>query len=152
MMATSARCPPLSSTARGPSVSKSRAAGSMSSAVSTGRPSSALASGRLGVTSSARGNSHFAMACVVASLPSWAPLLLTITGSTTSAATGWRASAETIASTTAGEPSMPVLAASTPMSCATASICAPTMSGVSDSIAATPSVFCAVTAVMADMP
>jgi hypothetical protein len=38
------------------------------------------------------------------------------------------------------------------MSCATASICAPTMAGVSDSTAATPSVFCAVTAVMADMP
>ena len=124
----------------------------MSSAVRMSRPSSALASGRLGVTISARGNSHFAMACTVASVPSCAPLVLTMTGSTTRLAIGWRSSAERMASTTCGVPSMPVLAASTPMSPATASICAATMSGVSDSTAVTPSVFCAVMAVMADMP
>jgi hypothetical protein len=49
-------------------------------------------------------------------------------------------------------PSMPVLAASTPISLATASICAATMSAGMACTPVTPSVFCAVIAVMALMP
>ena len=48
--------------------------------------------------------------------------------------------------------SMPVFTASAPMSAATASIWAATISGGSSCTAVTRSVFCAVTAVMADVP
>ena len=48
--------------------------------------------------------------------------------------------------------SMPVLAASSPMSVATASICAATVSGGSVCTPVTPTVFCTVTAVTATQP
>ena len=54
------------------------------------------------------------------------------------------------ASTMAAVASMPVLTASAPMSPTTASICAVTMSAGTVWIPVTPSVFCAVMAVMAD--
>ena len=47
---------------------------------------------------------------------------------------------------------MPILTASTPMSPATASICAASNSGGGAWMAVTPQVFCAVMAVMAVMP
>ena len=48
--------------------------------------------------------------------------------------------------------SIPVFTASTPISDTTASICAAIKSGETSCTAVTPSVFCAVTAVIADMP
>ncbi len=47
---------------------------------------------------------------------------------------------------------MPVFAASTPMSENTASSCASTNAGGSSCTAVTPTVFCAVSATIADMP
>jgi hypothetical protein len=49
-------------------------------------------------------------------------------------------------------PSIPILTASTPMSCATARTCARISSGETASTAVTPTVFCAVMAVTAVMP
>jgi hypothetical protein len=48
--------------------------------------------------------------------------------------------------------SIPVFAASAPMSSITASICAAMISGLSSKIALTPFVFCAVIAVITDVP
>ncbi|MNC87141.1 hypothetical protein D3C83_28430 [compost metagenome] len=62
------------------------------------------------------------------------------------------ATASVTTSTIAAVASMPVLAASTPMSVAMASICARTRRGDSDSNRLTPTVFWAVTAVMALVP
>ena len=79
------------------------------------------------------------------------------TGSTTngvgpSAPMPTRSQASAIALMIADVASMPVFAASSPMSVATASICAATVSGGSVCTPVTPSVFCTVTAVTARHP
>ncbi len=80
------------------------------------------------------------------------PLVATITGSSTTRARRWRSIAAATTSTTAGSCSMPILTASTPMSSTTASICMRRKAGGTAWMPCTPSVFCAVSAVIALMP
>jgi len=75
-----------------------------------------------------------------------------MTGSTTSFSTRRGDSASATVSMMPALASMPHLAASTPKSSSTDSICRATKEGERHSTACTPTEFCAVTAVMADMP
>ena len=77
-------CPPLSSTAFGPSESSIAPARSRSSPDCSAKPQSRSASGRLGVISAARGKRSAFRTSIVPSSASAAPLVATITGSTTS--------------------------------------------------------------------
>ena len=81
-----------------------------------------------------------------------APLSATITGSTTIGASPTRSSASTTASIVASSPSIPILTASTPMSSATARTWATIVSGGTGVTSSTPTVFCAVSAVIAVVP
>ena len=124
----------------------------MSAALSTGRPSSNAASSRLGVISAARGNSSATSACTAGGSIRRAPVAEVITGSSTTCGSAWRSMACATVCTSSGECSMPIFTACTPMSLATASICAARKSGGAAWMPATPSVFCAVSTVMALMP
>ena len=115
------------------------------------RSASASASGRFGVTTVASGNSRATSASTASSSSSFAPELATITGSTTSG-TGCASRKSATVSISSREKSIPVFAASTPMSSKTASSCAPTKPGGSSWTAVTPDVFCAVSATIALMP
>ena len=144
------RCPPLRSTA-GPSFPSARAASRASSRSRMGLPARTPASGTLGVITAARGMSSSRRRATALSARSRAPDLATITGSTTRGnrcSAALRATAPTIPSLA----SIPVLAASTPMSSTTASICSATKSGASSRTALTSRVFWAVRAVMALIP
>ena len=103
------------------------------------------------MTTVASGKSRVTSASTASSRSSRAPELATITGSTTSG-TGWSARKSATVSITAAENSIPVLAASTPMSEKTASSCARTNSGGTSSTSVTPTVFCAVRATIAVVP
>ena len=85
-----------------------------------------------------------------------APVSETITGSTTIGRAGLSARSSASASATASivsvDPSIPTLTASTPMSRATDRTWARIISGETASIASTPTVFCAVIAVIAVIP
>ncbi len=144
----SAPCPPVISTAGAP-MAASRSASSARSSVFSWV--SACASGRFGVTTVASGNSRPISVSTASSRSSRAPELATMTGSTTSGRPRG-ASASATASISGAENSMPVLAASAPMSSSTASICARAKAGGTSWMAVTPRVFCAVSATMADMP
>ena len=105
----------------------------------------------------ARGNSSERKASRASSASSWSPCIDAATGSTTngvgpSAPIPTRSQASAIARMIAEVASMPVFAASSPMSVATASICAATVSGGSVCTPVTPTVFCTVTAVTARQP
>src|SRR3989442_8377189 len=115
-------------------------------------PDRTSASGMLGVTTSASGRSLVFSAPIASSFRRRAPLLATITGSTTRFGTRWRLSAAATASRILVLDSMPVLAASMPMSSATASICAATTSASISWMRVTARVFCAVMAVIAEVP
>ena len=101
----------------------------------------------------ARGTSRRASASRAAGARSSAPDSATMTGSST---IGTTASSRSRASTTASivgvSPSIPILTASTPMSSATARTWATMTSGAIAWTAVTPTVFCAVIAVIAVMP
>ena len=99
----------------------------------------------------ASGNSRPTSVSTASSRSSRAPELATITGSTTSG-TGCAARKSATVSTIGAEKSMPVFAASTPMSEKTASSCARTNSAGASCTAVTPTVFCAVSATIALMP
>ena len=115
-------------------------------------PASACASSRFGVTTVASGKSRVDERIDrVGSSSARARRVATITGSTTSG-TGCSARKPATASITAREKSIPVFAASTPMSEKTASSCATTNSGGTSWTAVTPTVFCAVSATIADIP
>ncbi len=105
-----------------------------------------------GVTISARGSSSSRSAWIASSRSSRSPLFATITGSTTRFSIRCRRTpAATVAMIGALE-SIPVLAASAPMSPSTASSCAAmTSTGISWT-AVTPTVFCAVIAVSTLLP
>ena len=145
-------CPPLTITACGPSSRRSRAAARRSSRVAMLRFSSTSASGRLGVMIAARGSSFVRSASTASSRSSLAPPLATITGSTTSRVIPWSLMAFATASMISADESMPVLAARTSRSLTTASICARMRSVGSSRIWVTSTVFCAVIAVMAEVP
>jgi hypothetical protein len=110
-------------------------------------PPSATSSGTLGVVSVASAIRRSNPA-IVAGSASAAPLVAIITGSNT---TGTLSASIRSATTSAmaGEPSIPILIASMPMSCAQASIWAATIAGSMATTALTPSVFWAVSAQIA---
>jgi hypothetical protein len=90
------------------------------------------------------------MASAVPSRLRASPLVATMTGSkTTGISRGRVASSAATRSTSSGVPSMPILTASTPMSSTTERNCAVTISSGRASTPCTPSVFCAVIAVIA---
>src|SRR5882672_9232180 len=116
------------------------------------RPERTSASGMFGVTISASGRRRAFIVVTASSSKRRVPLLETISGSTTRLGARNLLSAAATASTMAVLASMPVLTESKPMSWATASICAATTSGSMVWMRVTPTVFCAVTAVIADVP
>ena len=124
----------------------------MSARVATSAPTSREASGRLGVTTVAIGSSSSRSTFTASSASSVSPCFDTNTGSTTSLRTPRSRSAVATVETSSAEASIPVLAASTPMSVATAAIWRRTRSALSSSKASTPRVFCAVTATIAVVP
>jgi hypothetical protein len=142
--------PPFSNTARQPSFSRSSAAACMAATLSMLRPVRISASGRLGVSTAARATSSRFRASTAAGSISGAPPFATMTGSTTSGAAAARsASTSATVSITAASCSIPVLTASAPISSSTTSICCRMNAGGIGSTPNTPSVFCAVNAVMA---
>jgi hypothetical protein len=103
------------------------------------------------VTTVASGKSRPTRVSTASGRSSVAPELATITGSTTSG-TGCCSRNAATASISGREKSIPVLAASTPMSSNTASSCAVTNPGGSSWTSVTATVFCAVRATSADIP
>ena len=114
---------------------------------SSSSPDSRFSSGRLGVVSVASSINRSKPAIVSASAKV-AALVVIITGSNTTGTARPAIRSATMAAI-AGEPSIPSLMASTPMSEMQASICVATKSALSTSIVLTPSVFCAVITVIA---
>ena len=105
----------------------------------------------------ARGNSRVRNASSASSASSCVPLIDAATGSTTngvdpSAPIPTRSHASAIAVMISAVASIPVFTASRPMSVATASICAATVSGGSTCTPVTATEFCTVTAVTATQP
>ena len=145
--AGSSACPPVTSAAGAPSATSASA----SSAGDAPDDVKARASIRFGVTTVASGNSRSTSVSTASSASSLAPELATITGSTTSGI-GCSSSQSATASMVAREKSIPVFAASMPMSPATASSCARTNHAGTSCTAATSRVFCAVRATIADIP
>ena len=151
------RCPPLTSTCR----ARARAASSPPRTAPPGRarrsrPAGAPRRGS-GSRRSARGNSRVRYASSAFSASSGSPCMDAATGSTTNgvgprAADPLRSHASATARMISVVASIPVLPASSPMSVATASICAATVSGGTVCTPVTPTVFCTVTAVTATQP
>ena len=94
----------------------------------TGNPQSSDASGRLGVTTWAMGSSTSLIVTRADSERSISPLFATMTGSTTRRSTLNRLNCSATARTISGVASIPVFAASVPMSDRTESICSATKS------------------------
>jgi hypothetical protein len=109
-------------------------------------------SSRFGVTSDARGNSSSTIADTASGSSRGSPEVATITGSSTYGRSECERTPSATARTTSASPSIPDLIAAGRRSAATASIWARTSAGDTRSHARTPSVFCAVTAVIADVP
>jgi hypothetical protein len=104
------------------------------------------------VTISASGIRWVFSAATASSRSSLSPLCATITGSSTMRATRYSCSLRATVSISSGENSMPIFTASAPTSGSTASSCWATKSTGAAWIAATPCVFCAVSAVITLMP
>ena len=104
-------------------------------------------SGRLGVSSVACGSSCRQNASSASGRMRRPPVVATITGSTTKCFTLYNRRVSATASTVAASATMPTFTASGRRSSITARIWAATIGGLTGSIALTPSVFCAVTAV-----
>src|SRR6185503_640864 len=129
-----------------------RAASSRSWSVRISMLVSASASGILGVTRKASPTNSVFIIANASSSTRRSPLFAIITGSTTSIGMSRSRMDAHTASTIAAFGSIPVLAACTPKSETTASICAVTRSAGSAWAIVTPSEFCAVTALMALVP
>src|SRR3954449_6124908 len=145
--AGSSPCPPVTRAAGAPSCTSA-------SARSSGGPSDSTsdrASSRFGVTTVASGKSRATRTSRASSSSNRAPELASMTGSTTSGI-GCSSSQSATVSMIEREKSIPVFAASIPMSPATASSCAPTNHAGTSCTAVTSRVFCAVSATIADMP
>ena len=104
------------------------------------------------MTSVASGRSRTRSTSTASAASSACPCLLTNTGSTTRVPIPVSATASATASTIEAFASIPVFAASTPMSMATARIWSPTSPAETASYPLTPIVFCTVTAVIAVIP
>ena len=102
-----------------------------------------------GVATSASGSSSSTSARTASSSMRRAPLVATITGSTTTLRAPCARSRSAIVAMMAADDTMPIFTAAGRMSSNTASICAATKAGSMSSTPVTPSVFCAVSAVMA---
>ena len=141
--------PPLQRTAQPYSALIFLAAASMSSAPFISRPESISASGMLGVTTSARGRSAALSVPMASSRRSFAPLVATMTGSTTTCRAPYSRSFAAMSSMSPAEETMPTFTASGLMSVNTASSSAAKNSGVASRMSVTPVVFWAVRAVTA---
>ena len=150
--ASSSKCPPLITTARAPISTIRAAASRASSHDAILRSVSTSASGRFGVTTSASGSSSRTSALTASRSSSLWPPFATITGSTTRFSTRCSRIFAATVPMIAAFASIPVFTASAPMSLSTASICFATRSGGIASQSVTSRVFCAVTAVIADVP
>ena len=115
-------------------------------------PVSFSASGRFGVTIIAIGTMMLFTASTASASSRESPLCATITGSTTSFFTPSSESPSATALIAPRLPSIPVFTASSGKSRPTARICAFIISGGTGWIPVTPTEFCTVTAVIADVP
>jgi len=106
----------------------------------------------LGVISATRGNSSRTSTCTAVWSISTAPLVATMTGPNTTCVRPCRSMASATVRTMSGACSMPIFTASTPMSSTTASIWSRSSCTGRSWMARTPSVFCAVIAVMPKQP
>jgi hypothetical protein len=97
----------------------------------TSIPVSSVTSPRLGVTTVASGSSRVRSAATASGRSRGSPCLDAATGSTTRLGRANRSQASATVSMMGAEASIPVLAASTPMSVATDSICSNTARGSS---------------------
>src|SRR5918996_2977233 len=151
-VALSLRCPPLTSTCCGPRAWMRRAASSMSVSVATAMSASTEASCRFGVTTSASGSIASTSAARASGCSSGSPDLATMTGSSTSRACPCARSRSATVRMIGAVDSMPSFTASAPKSPSTASSCSATNSGGRLCTPLTPTEFCAVTAVITDIP
>jgi len=127
----------------------SSAAFSISSAALMSTPESTSASGILGVITVASGNNLLFNMLIASSLISLAPLVATITGSTTIFPALYSVSLSAITSISSPEATIPVLTASGYISVNILSSCSAKNLGDTSIISVTPVVFCAVRAVIA---
>src|ERR1700712_4563933 len=155
------RCPPLTSTAAAPIACRAAAASWAEASSTTFTSARSAISSRFGVTRVARGSSSVRTASRASSASSGLPCIEAATGSTTKGTpvpTALRrpiptaSHAPTTASMISRDASIPVFAASTPMSPATVRIWAATTSTGTSWNPVTPSEFCTVTAVTATDP
>ena len=145
-------CPPLTSTAEAPRCCSVCAASSMSSTDSMFRSASRRASGKLGVMSVLRGasscNNTAAALCSIRVVP----VVAVTTGSSTTKGMACVCSACVSARMPGASGTIPILAASQPTSDKMESICVRSIAAGVGTMDCTPTVFCAVKAVMAVMP
>ena len=143
-----ARWPPFTRTAPGVVRAMMRAACTMESRpwAAASMPARTLASGMLGVTTCARQNSSSTMARAAPSAMSAAPLVATMTGSTTMLPASWRRRPRATVRATRALESMPILTEAGRMSSNTASIWSATICTSVSCMERTPQVFCAVSA------
>ena len=137
-------------TASGPSPSSASA--SSTAVAESASPESARASSTFGVITVARGSTRSISAAFAAGSSRVAPLEAIITGSTTTGASPTSSRPSSTASIVRSSASIPTLTASTPMSETTARTWATIISGSTAATISTPSVFWAVSAVIAVVP
>ena len=111
-LASLVSCPPLQRTAQPYSALIFFAAASMSAAPEMLMPERISASGMLGVTTSARGSSARLSVSMASSRRSFAPLVATMTGSTTMCFAPYSRSFAAMSSMSPAEETMPILTAS----------------------------------------
>ncbi len=146
------RCPPLINTYLAPMAWITRAASRMSSSVLIAFFERTCASGMFGVTTRAIGMRRLARVSLASSTSNVSPPFATITGSTTNFLMPWAESLSATTSIAGVLKSIPVFAASAPISERTASSCSPMNAGGKAWMALTSFVFCAVMAVSTLMP
>ena len=142
-------CPPFTRTATSFSEPIFSAALTMSSGVSIFIPDRISASGMLGVIRSASGKNSLTSVPIAPSSISFAPLVATMTGSTTMFLALYCLSFSAIVCIRAELETIPIFTASGKMSVNTASSSFARNSGVTSMMSVTPVVFCAVRAVTA---
>ena len=147
----SAPCPPFARMAQPHVFDNCWAADMRSSRLCIAPPDSSANSGRFGVMTAANGKSSAVRAAMASSLRRRAPLVATITGSRTTDSPRWVRSRSAMVRMRAALATIPIFTASGRISSNTASISAAKNFGVASSMAVTPKVFCAVSAVTALM-
>jgi hypothetical protein len=143
--------PPFTSAARAQGNQRARRLADPSR-FETSRPVRILASRKFGVTTVANGSITSRIIVIASGSSRTSPLAATITESTTIFGILRMRIRSATASIISARESIPIFAAAIVKSSATASICAATKAGSRLAIALTPSVFCAVIAVIALVP